>query len=91
MYNIDILIHQQMISRCASTCRTPCIHTRLVSAQGPLATTLFSGTVDQSYIPHAIAYIACLGPHKARCTAAENTTQIAVSVVVSSLDQSISF
>ncbi|KAG8242953.1 hypothetical protein J6590_055676 [Homalodisca vitripennis] len=46
-----------------------------VYAQGPLATLLFSGTVDQSFIPHAIAYIACLGPQKARCAAFENTTQ----------------
>lgn len=39
-----------------------------VYAQGPLATTLFTGTMDQSYIPHAIAYIACLGEHNKRCT-----------------------
>lgn len=32
-----------------------------VYAQGPMATKLFSGTVDQSYIPHAVAYAACLG------------------------------
>uniref|UniRef100_A0A1B6EBV1 alkaline phosphatase n=1 Tax=Clastoptera arizonana TaxID=38151 RepID=A0A1B6EBV1_9HEMI len=38
-----------------------------VYAQGPLATTVFSGTVDQSYIPHGIAYIACLGEHSKRC------------------------
>lgn len=39
-----------------------------VYAQGPLATTLFTGTMDQSYIPHAIAYIACLGEHSRRCS-----------------------
>ncbi|XP_054280459.1 alkaline phosphatase-like [Macrosteles quadrilineatus] len=39
-----------------------------VYAQGPMALQLFSGTVDQSYIPHAIAYAACLGPYTARCT-----------------------
>jgi hypothetical protein len=35
--------------------------------QGPLASQLFSGSVDQSYIPHAIAYAACLGEHNQRC------------------------
>ncbi|XP_075231437.1 alkaline phosphatase-like [Lycorma delicatula] len=44
-----------------------------VYAKGPLATTLFSGTIDQSYIPHAIAYIACLGEFAHRCK--ENHTQ----------------
>ncbi|PSN41403.1 hypothetical protein C0J52_25115 [Blattella germanica] len=34
---------------------------------GPLASQLFSGSVDQSYIPHAIAYAACLGEHSQRC------------------------
>ncbi|CAH1127199.1 unnamed protein product [Ceutorhynchus assimilis] len=38
-----------------------------VYALGPLATTLFAGTFDQSYIPHAIAYSACLGEHRLRC------------------------
>ncbi|XP_068083910.1 alkaline phosphatase, tissue-nonspecific isozyme [Anabrus simplex] len=38
-----------------------------VYAQGPLASLLFSGSFDQSYVPHAIAYIACLGEHAARC------------------------
>jgi alkaline phosphatase len=36
--------------------------------QGPLASLLFSGTFDQSYIPHAIAYAACLGEHNQRCS-----------------------
>lgn len=35
---------------------------------GPMALQLFSGTVDQSYIPHAIAYAACIGPYTARCS-----------------------
>ena len=38
-----------------------------VFAQGPLATAIFSGTVDQSYIPHAMAYIGCIGEHSKRC------------------------
>ncbi|KAG8256080.1 hypothetical protein J6590_077101 [Homalodisca vitripennis] len=53
-----------------------------VYAQGPLARELFSGTVDQSYIPHAIAYIACLGPHKARCSSSENATRSTVGCTV---------
>ncbi|XP_039289918.1 alkaline phosphatase, tissue-nonspecific isozyme [Nilaparvata lugens] len=44
-----------------------------VYARGPLASVLFSGTVDQSYIPHAIAYIACLGEYSQRCV--ENQTR----------------
>ncbi|XP_070161608.1 alkaline phosphatase isoform X2 [Polyergus mexicanus] len=39
-----------------------------VFAIGPLASTLFSGSVDQSYIPHAIAYAACLAHHASRCS-----------------------
>ncbi|XP_072760654.1 alkaline phosphatase [Anoplolepis gracilipes] len=39
-----------------------------VFAVGPLASTLFSGSVDQSYIPHAIAYAACLAHHASRCS-----------------------
>ncbi|XP_039301587.1 alkaline phosphatase, germ cell type-like [Nilaparvata lugens] len=38
-----------------------------VFAKGPLAKALFSGTIDQTFIPHAIAYIACLGEHVERC------------------------
>lgn len=37
-----------------------------VFATGPLA-NLFSGTIDQTYIPHAISYIACLGSFRDRC------------------------
>ncbi|XP_032672494.1 alkaline phosphatase-like isoform X3 [Odontomachus brunneus] len=39
-----------------------------VFAMGPLASTLFSGSVDQSYIPHAIAYASCLAHHASRCS-----------------------
>ncbi|XP_067004529.1 alkaline phosphatase [Anabrus simplex] len=49
-----------------------------IFAQGPLATKLFSGSVDQSYIPHAIAYIACLGEYTSRC---ENRTMMVGGVV----------
>ncbi|KAL3277488.1 hypothetical protein HHI36_012834 [Cryptolaemus montrouzieri] len=45
-----------------------------VYALGPLATTLFTGTFDQSYIPHAIAYSACLGEHRLRCQGLDNYT-----------------
>lgn len=38
-----------------------------VYATGPLSSLLFTGTVDQSYIPHAIAYIACYAEYKQRC------------------------
>lgn len=45
-----------------------------VYALGPLATTLFTGTFDQSYIPHAIAYSSCLGEHRLRCQGIDNYT-----------------
>lgn len=45
-----------------------------VYALGPLATILFTGTFDQSYIPHAIAYSACLGEHRLRCQGLDNYT-----------------
>lgn len=40
-----------------------------VYAAGPPGITqaLFSGTFDQSYVPHAIAYVACLAEHAKRC------------------------
>ncbi|PSN50061.1 hypothetical protein C0J52_04213, partial [Blattella germanica] len=44
-----------------------------VFASGPLANILFSGTFDQSYIPHAIAYIACLGEYAKRCSMFSNS------------------
>ncbi|XP_046389629.1 alkaline phosphatase, tissue-nonspecific isozyme-like [Ischnura elegans] len=37
-----------------------------VYAKGP-GSSLFRGSVDQTYIPHAIAYAACIGEHKERC------------------------
>lgn len=39
-----------------------------VYAVGPLSTLLFTGTVDQSYLPHAIAYIACFAEYRQRCS-----------------------
>lgn len=36
-------------------------------AVGPLSTVLFTGTVDQTYIPHAIAYAMCISIHSDRC------------------------
>ncbi|KAF7409755.1 hypothetical protein HZH68_004136 [Vespula germanica] len=39
-----------------------------VFAIGPLASVLFSGSIDQSYIPHAISYAACLGHQASRCS-----------------------
>lgn len=47
-----------------------------VFASGPLVNILFSGTFDQSYIPHAIAYIACLGEYAKRCSTIEKTIPI---------------
>lgn len=40
-----------------------------VYAAGPPGITqaLFSGTFDQSYVPHAIAYVACLAEHAKQC------------------------
>lgn len=40
-----------------------------VYAAGPPGITqaLFSGTFDQSYVPHAIAYVACLAEYAKRC------------------------
>ncbi|XP_066906224.1 alkaline phosphatase, tissue-nonspecific isozyme, partial [Halyomorpha halys] len=36
-------------------------------ATGPLARQLFSGTMDQTVIAHAIAFAGCLPPYAARC------------------------
>jgi alkaline phosphatase len=44
------------------------IRSMIIFCQGPLASHLFSGSVDQSYIPHAVAYAACLGEHNQRCS-----------------------
>lgn len=38
-----------------------------VMAQGPLDMALFSGTMDQTVVAHAIAYAACLPPYSYRC------------------------
>ncbi|XP_045535921.1 alkaline phosphatase [Papilio machaon] len=45
-----------------------------VYALGPMATILFAGVVEQSYIPHAIAYAACLAHQSHRCIT-NNTTE----------------
>ncbi|XP_061714309.1 alkaline phosphatase-like [Cydia pomonella] len=46
-----------------------------VYALGPMATVLFAGVVEQSYIPHAIAYAACLAHQSRRCQEKINFTQ----------------
>lgn len=61
-----------------------------VYALGPLATTLFTGTFDQSYIPHAIAYSACLGEHRLRCQGIDNYTAPQVSTCVAPEVSSVS-
>jgi len=38
-----------------------------VYAQGPMAHA-FRGVIDQTFIPHAIAYSACVGAQKDRCS-----------------------
>jgi len=43
-----------------------------VYGQGPLAAALLGGTMDQSYIAHAIAYIACLVEFAERCRSGED-------------------
>lgn len=37
-----------------------------VYAAGPWA-HLFTGAVEQSYLPHALSYAACIGPYSHRC------------------------
>ncbi|KAF9814163.1 hypothetical protein SFRURICE_014772, partial [Spodoptera frugiperda] len=46
-----------------------------IYALGPMATTLFAGVVEQSYIPHAIAYAACIAHQSRRCQEKVNYTQ----------------
>uniref|UniRef100_A0A2A4ITJ3 alkaline phosphatase n=1 Tax=Heliothis virescens TaxID=7102 RepID=A0A2A4ITJ3_HELVI len=46
-----------------------------IYALGPMATILFAGVVEQSYIPHAIAYAACIGHQSRRCQEKVNFTQ----------------
>ena len=43
----------------------------LIYASGPMS-HLFSGTKEQSYIPHAMAYAACVGSNKDHCTQTVN-------------------
>lgn len=40
-----------------------------VFARGPMA-HLLHGVHEQNYIPHAMAYAACIGPNRAHCNAA---------------------
>ncbi|XP_059057402.1 alkaline phosphatase-like [Achroia grisella] len=51
-----------------------------VYALGPMATILFTGVVEQSYIPHAIAYAACFAHQSRRCQVKANYTQTPVKV-----------
>lgn len=44
-----------------------------VYAQGPMAHA-FRGVIDQTYIPHAIAYAACVGSQKDRCSEPQKDT-----------------
>ncbi|XP_071446779.1 alkaline phosphatase, tissue-nonspecific isozyme-like [Hetaerina americana] len=37
-----------------------------VYAKGP-GSSLFRGSLDQTFLPHAMAYAACIGEHKERC------------------------
>lgn len=46
-----------------------------IYALGPMATILFAGVVEQSYIPHAIAYAACIAHQSRRCQEKTNFTQ----------------
>lgn len=54
-----------------------------VFAIGPLASVLFSGSIDQSYIPHAISYASCLGHHASRCSRDPTSSNDTISVPIS--------
>ncbi|KOC64154.1 Alkaline phosphatase, tissue-nonspecific isozyme [Habropoda laboriosa] len=54
-----------------------------VFAIGPLANVLFSGSIDQSYIPHAISYASCLGHHASRCSRDSTSSNDTMSVPIS--------
>ncbi|KAG7212353.1 hypothetical protein KM043_012674 [Ampulex compressa] len=54
-----------------------------VFAIGPLANVLFSGSIDQSYIPHAIAYASCLAHHASRCSRESTSSNDTMSVPIS--------
>ncbi|KAG5670136.1 hypothetical protein PVAND_000418 [Polypedilum vanderplanki] len=41
-------------------------------AIGPMSTLLFSGTFDQTYMPHAIAYAMCIFKYESRCQRQSN-------------------
>ncbi|XP_049872226.1 alkaline phosphatase-like isoform X2 [Pectinophora gossypiella] len=51
-----------------------------IYALGPMATILFTGVLEQSYIPHAIAYAACLAHQSRRCQEKTNFTQPPVKI-----------
>ncbi|XP_068634039.1 alkaline phosphatase-like [Battus philenor] len=51
-----------------------------VYALGPMATILFAGVVEQSYIPHAIAYAACLAHYSRRCMINHTQPQIKTQI-----------
>ncbi|XP_026300262.1 alkaline phosphatase isoform X4 [Apis mellifera] len=54
-----------------------------VFAIGPLANVLFSGSIDQSYIPHAISYASCLGQHATRCSRDPASSNDTINVPIS--------
>lgn len=45
----------------------------MMFTQGPLASVVFKGVVEQSYVPHAIAYVLCLGEYSKRCKTLNQT------------------
>uniref|UniRef100_A0A336LPP2 alkaline phosphatase n=1 Tax=Culicoides sonorensis TaxID=179676 RepID=A0A336LPP2_CULSO len=47
-------------------------------AAGPLSSTLFTGTIDQTYIPQAIAYAMCISIHLERCNRQNNNENIEI-------------
>lgn len=51
-------------------------------AQGPLDLSLFSGTMDQTVIAHAIAYAACYPPYTYRCAVNGSTVPISTKLQV---------
>ncbi|KAF7995090.1 hypothetical protein HCN44_004562 [Aphidius gifuensis] len=61
-----------------------------VFAIGPLSNVLFSGSVDQSYIPHAIAYASCIGHHAKRCTHDSSINNNNVNIINDTIMPSIS-
>jgi len=44
-----------------------------IFASGPMS-HLFTGTHEQTYIAHAMAYAACIGQNKAHCSTRRDTT-----------------